>query len=632
MIQLSAQRSRLMDIAREAGDHWYDAATGRCLIARDTYWYAIALLFDGQEERRALGRRLLATLEPEDATHTPATLLAILRHLPGMIDPATTFRLDKAIKSRLVEAATCDMHDGNVNHPLAAYATLILGGERFDEPWAVELGVRRLTVFSERIGEHRSSHRRQAEMSEYNSLTYTALDLWFLALIAEQARSFDGRRLALFLEQRLWIDVAMHFHHPSQQFAGPHSRSYADDSMGGCSALHFTMFAAFGDRLFIEPALCYRYNHPSTLVQNALVALLPFHVPDQARAIAWQKPFPYEFAKTTYGESYHENSRRPAGADNMSSPAFAFDDEVYPGGWSDLTTYMNAEFALGSAAMPYVNAGHSDGVMLRIRRNQDIRGLSDIRSVYTRGVFNDSRVGQRNNCHVACTTIDESYLYEEGRCATYQHKNKIIVSYCPKRAGHRGVKSFRLDLLFTYHAPFDTLLVDGKPVSAFPVECGGAVRICFRDYRTFGMILPLEPSPAPSATPLRIWQSGDHLIVSMFNYDGPPADFSRHAINNWWTGFVLDLSTRADMSWEEFLAGAGRKRVERNVADGMIRTVCYADGEDTMEFSYDPFKEVIVSRRWNGRPEGEQYFGVNAAGQGSGPFCPPTLFGHEVMP
>ena len=75
-----------MDIAREAGDRYYSPATGRCLIARDTYWYAIALMFDKQDERRVFGKRLLATLEPEDATHTPATLLAILHCIPSMID------------------------------------------------------------------------------------------------------------------------------------------------------------------------------------------------------------------------------------------------------------------------------------------------------------------------------------------------------------------------------------------------------------------------------------------------------------------------------------------------------------------------------------------------------------------
>jgi len=621
-----------MDIAREAGDRYFNPSTGRCVITRDTYWYAIALLFDKDVERRRFGGQLIATLEPEDATHTPATLLSVLLRIPDMIDSSTTARLDRAVCSALGGSALCELHDGNVNHPLAAYATLILGGERCGAAWATDLGTARLEAFRRRIGDHLGTRRRQAEMSEYNSLTYTALDLWFLALVAEHARSEKARQLALFLEQRLWIDVAMHFHFPSGQFAGPHSRSYADDSMGGCSALHFTMLAAFGDPVYIEPALCYRYNHPSTLVQNALVAILPFHVPDLARTIARQKPFPYEFRKTTYGESYHENSRRTAGVTGTGAPPFAFDEEVYPGGWSDLTTYLTEEYALGSASMPYVNAGHADSVMLRIRRNDGIRSLADFRSVYTRGVFNGSRAGEANHCHVAKTSVDESYLYEEGRCATYQHKNNLIVCYTPKRAGHRGVTEFRLDLLLTYHAPLDDLLVDGAPIPALPFACASSARICFRDHRTFGLILPLRPAPAASTTPVKFWRCGDYMVISMGNYEGPAMDLSREAINHWWTGFVLVLATSAEMTWEEFLRNAGKATLDQREHDATLRTVRFTLGNDSMDFTYDPFKEVVVSRRWNRAPDSEEHFSVNAGGAATGLFCPPTLFGHEVMP
>ena len=74
--------------------------------------------------------------------------------------------------------------------------------------------------------------------------------------------------------------------------------------------------------------------------------------------------------------------------------------------------------------------------------------MIDFRSIYTRGVYNDAVVGQSNLSHVPQGEIDESYLYEEGRCATYQHKNRAIVCYAPKRSGHYQVRSFRLDCIF----------------------------------------------------------------------------------------------------------------------------------------------------------------------------------------
>jgi hypothetical protein len=426
--------------------------------------------------------------------------------------------------------------------------------------------------------------------------------------------------------------VAMHFHAPSQQFAGPHSRSYQEDSLGGFSGLHCTMLAAFDDPLFLDPGLCERFDHPSALLQNSLAAILAYHVPEEAHSIAWKKPFPYEFRKPTYGESYHENSRRPAAADSESSNApFAFDDEIYPGGWSDLTTYMTEEYALGSASLPYVNAGHSDSFMARIRRSMDIKQMSDIRSLYTRAVFNGACVGEENFSHVAGSPIDRSYLYEEGRSAVYQHKGTSIVCYNPKRAGHTGVTSFRLDLIFGFHAPFDSLVINGRPAAKFPFSVGSKAVICFRDFRTFGMIRLLDPSPAASERPVRFWESGEFLLLSTELYDGPPEDFSRHEINGWRAGFVLELATAQEMSWEEFLAHASKTEVSETVDQGSIRTVRFASHGNTMEFSYDPYKEAILSRRWNGVEEEINHFDVEAAGARNGPFCPATLFGRELL-
>ncbi len=635
-----------MTMAREAGDRIFDPATRRCLIARDTCWYAISLLFDESNPGREEGLRLLSSLSAEDATHTPATMLAILHRIPGLLSREARAHLETEIRNRLEEAADCIWGDGNVNHPLAAYTTLILGGQYFAKPWAVHLGLRRLVLFRQRIGEQRSSYRRQAEMSEYNSPTYTALTLWWLALMAEHAERGDAQRLARFLEERLWVDIAMHFHAPSHQIAGPHSRSYMEDSTGGYSALHCTMLAAMDDPLFLAPELPARYNHPSALIQNSLVAILPYHVPDLARRLFWQKPLPYSFRKTTYCERYHENSRRTANlppqellglmhgapvslpAPSPDSP-FAFDDEAYHGGWAELTTHLTEEFALGSASLPYVNAGHSDSVMLRIRRSAGIADTRDFRSMFTRGVYNGARIGQKNFCHTTQSEIDESYLYEEGRSATYQRENRIIVCYAPKRAGHLGVTSFRLDLLFTYPAPFDSLRVNGEEISTFPRRCPPGAKVCFRDYQTFLFVALAPPVPA-SGEPVLLWRNGDFLILSLYNYEGPPRPWPRNEMNGWRTAFAMELRAESEMTWERFLRHADEARLSETV-EGNVRNLTYSSGDDVMEFSYDPYREEILSRRWNGSWDGTDHFTVRAGKETSGPWCPATLFGNEAM-
>ena len=109
-----------MDIARKAGDTFFNPETRLCVISRDTAWYALALLFDDQEERRELGRDLLGSLHCEDATHTPATLLAMYYNIPDLLTPDLKRFFRRTIESRLIEATDVRWKDGNVNHPLAA--------------------------------------------------------------------------------------------------------------------------------------------------------------------------------------------------------------------------------------------------------------------------------------------------------------------------------------------------------------------------------------------------------------------------------------------------------------------------------------------------------------------------------
>ena len=69
---------------------------------------------------------------------------------------------------------------------------------------------------------------------------------------------------------------------------------------------------------------------------------------EKARKLAFEKPLPTYLRCTTYGEQYHENIKLTIDGSTVST----FDDEVYPGGWSDLTTYLAPDFCLGTASRP----------------------------------------------------------------------------------------------------------------------------------------------------------------------------------------------------------------------------------------------------------------------------------------
>jgi hypothetical protein len=618
---MNAIGRRLTDLARVHGATWYDPATRLCVGPRDTLWYALALLFAEDAAERARGDALLGEACSADGTHTPATMLAILLAVPDRISAATAAHLGQEVKQSLAAAALAEWHDGNVNHPLAAWCALILGGERFQEPLAVASGRGRLTMLRETVGDRRHVRRRQAVFSEYNSLTYTALDLWWLALIAEFAADAEARRCARFLEERLWLETALFYHAPSQQFAGPHSRSYLDDSLGGWSGLHCTMAIAFDEPLLLEPQRALGIGHPSAILQNSLAAIVPYHVPAEARRLAFHKPLPALLRLTTYGESYHENNA-----------AHRFEDGLYPGGWSDLVSYQAAEFALGTAARPYVNAGHSDAFMARLRRGTPVRSCADFRSIFARGVFNDAEVNRPNRVHVTGGATDATFLYEEGRTFTLQHRNRALVLYAPKGVGHRGVARFRVDVIFSYDAPFDELWLNGRPAGPLPQKLRTGSRMVFRDAHTLGVLIPLVPQPAAGAAPITVRLTGGCLVVSIANYDGRPGDWPRDELRGWQNGFYCELWTTADFADLAALdAHAAAIALTDSIAPGSRHRVARVrSGREALELAVNPWSEEIERATINGTDASVNHLEATGGPDGAPLLDPPTLYGAEA--
>jgi len=62
--------------------------------------------------------------------------------------------------------------------------------------------------------------------NEYNSPNYTVVALNELLRLCRYARDPEAREMACALYRLAWEEIAIHFHAPSAQWSGPHSRSY----------------------------------------------------------------------------------------------------------------------------------------------------------------------------------------------------------------------------------------------------------------------------------------------------------------------------------------------------------------------------------------------------------------------
>lgn len=595
---MSALRRRLVALAREEGARHYDAHTRRCLIARDTFWYAMALLDDDDAAARTLGAELLATTPCEDATHTPMTMLALLLRMHDRLDARIVAHLDGELRRVLPVSMLQYWHDGNVNHPVAAWCACLLAGERFGVPEALHIGTRRLEDFRRTIGDRQHALHRQSTMPEYLSATYTALTLWWLALAAEHVRDRAARRITRFLEERLWLEVALHWHAPSQQWAGPSSRSYLDDSLGCWSALHCTFAVALdaagdarGGAMLLDPTIAQRSGHASSLVENALVVHLPFHLPDEARRLAFDASPARMFARTTYGEAYHENNA-----------AHGFNDAVYPGGWSELRTVMTPTFTLGTASRPYVDAAQADAVVLRIARRTPVRTRADVRSMFVRSVFNNARVLHANPVHVRGGMTDASFLHEEGRTAVLQHGGIALVLVAPKRTGRGAFGGFRTDVVFSHDAPFDELVLGDAGWSGVDLSAGSTSRVLFRDGRVAGTLIPLALDPHPAEAAVRITNGEGVLVVSFVNHAGAQIEVPPAELGRWRNGFLLAVEeVGEDAAMDDFRTRVRRATVDDRIDAMGVRRVRAVFGDVELALAWHPLSEEFFEAAVDGR-------------------------------
>ena len=102
---------------------------------------------------------------------------------------------------------------------MGTYVTLV-AGELYDLPEFKAYGLERLRRFYDYT-------IANGAFEEYNSPTYTIVALSELSRLQAHVRSPEARPMIDTLVHRAWEEIATHFHSPTRQWAGPHSRAYA---------------------------------------------------------------------------------------------------------------------------------------------------------------------------------------------------------------------------------------------------------------------------------------------------------------------------------------------------------------------------------------------------------------------
>jgi hypothetical protein len=164
----------------------------------------------------------LAQMSPPDWNWTDfcgAQLLeTTLTH--GALQP---YPLSDRIRNGIIHAARSierrNVHPGYTNIAIMGTFVVLAAAEVFDLRDLHAYGLARLRRFH-------AYTREQGGFTEYNSPTYTLVALDELSRILRHVQDSDVQQMASELYRTAWAEIANHFHAPTRQWAGPHSRAY----------------------------------------------------------------------------------------------------------------------------------------------------------------------------------------------------------------------------------------------------------------------------------------------------------------------------------------------------------------------------------------------------------------------
>ena len=216
---------------------------------RDSLSYAVALLDTGQPDRLKRAQDILRRLislqdqdpksrtygiwswfleEPLDKMSPPdwnwadfcgtQLLQVAIDHMHRLPDD-----LQRQVRQSIIHASYSikrrNVGPGYTNIALMGTYVTHVASELFDVPELTEYAKARL----KRFYDHTLAH---GSFSEYNSPTYTAVAINEISRMLRHIKDPDSQKLIQKLNRLAWHHLARHFHPPTRQWSGPHSRCY----------------------------------------------------------------------------------------------------------------------------------------------------------------------------------------------------------------------------------------------------------------------------------------------------------------------------------------------------------------------------------------------------------------------
>ncbi len=601
-------REKLYTAHRKTIDRWWDDE-GKLTYHnpqgsgsyRAYLWHCLAYL-GGNAHCVAKANKIIVRNWKQTHCHfTPGAALDVLWYNREQLTEEAREKLEHYLQLNLSHMSTPDLrvHGYNDNHPYKAFHALIVGGEMFDRPEYVALGVRRMREAVELL-------QRNGFPCEYNSPTYTPVSLQPLASIVEQAHHPEARALALRLEQFYWQDLALHFDPRAGVPAGPHSRAYVDCYSGLLSGIVRLLMHLFPERFDLDLIEeLYERGEQSDLSDPSIRDVsLPFsiaHVVWYARATYTLTPeieqAIFEKPEGTYVRGLIESGTSSITWKPEDKPEGS-PSTLHLGPRRSLcATWFGKRFSLGTTQHSWLDNSQTDGFYATVARG-DGRSVRDAAVYYSR-MFFDERYpyGETPN---PCTNFRN-----EGDARAVQHRDTAMILYNPfPLVG--SFKRLRLGLFrpILFSRP-EELWVGNVRVPDLNYLGGAMVPVAIRDGEVYIGIVPLRLTDHGQSRQahLQVHTYSDRLAILMSSFEGwGPRTFRFEEIMETNAGFLFVMrNADAFGSFAEFREWLAAVEIEDQYESSSRRTVTCRCGDLSLSARYSPYQTGFQHATVNGR-------------------------------
>jgi hypothetical protein len=490
----------------------------------------------------------------------------------------------------------------NDNFPAMENVAAVLGGEELGDSRAQQRGLEGMRHLLELL-------ERRGLLSEYTSSTYTPITLLCYADIGEHSQDAEAKRLALQIEGRIWLDIAAHFHAPTNILAGPHSRAYNVDSVGHLYQVHMLLYQAFGRKLWLNPTRFLFPPVPKQVIHhdgdvaflqasNAWIASGTYHPSPEIERLAFEKKLPFRVSATAeFGTAEMAVMTKDADGKFRTTEGLL----EYPCGELVSTSYLTEEYAVGSATCQFHDGNQTDTFFVNYKRAETPSSLRDTGTIFCRYACNGDGPGlpwhdPRNQTNERSKDL----FADAGRVRAVQKDNTVLALYQSKAQFIEDYSVLRLVIVVPvfYRGLRRSTIGDRAESSSVAPEI-----VWLEDDYLYAAFRPLILTDHGRRVAVATHQENDYLGISFYNYDGPPRPFSRKELLRTLNGFVAELGSKREYgSFDRFRSRVLEGQVEDVVAEGQ-RITRYSRPGTRLDLCHSLYFSGMKYALVDGRPQ-----------------------------